>query len=91
MPDEAGRTLVHEIIYAELCRGIIQPESKAAYLEVIGRLRAEGADSVILGCTEVTLLVGQLDTDLPVFDTTAIHAQAGVEFIVRINTVAAES
>jgi len=46
---------------------------------------------VILGCTEVTLLVGQLDTDLPVFDTTAIHAQAGVEFIVGINTVAAES
>ncbi len=91
VPDEAGRTLVHEIIYEELCRGIIRSESKAAYLEVIGRLRAEGADSVILGCTEVTLLVGQLDTDLPVFDTTAIHAQAGVEFIVRINTVAAES
>ena len=91
VPDEAGRTLVHEVIYGELCRGIIRPESKAAYLEVIGRLREEGADSVILGCTEVTLLVGQLDTDLPVFDTTAIHAQAGVEFIVEMNIAAAES
>ncbi len=91
VPDEAGRTLVHEVIYGELCRGIIRPESKAAYLEVIGRLREEGADSVILGCTEVTLLVGQLDTDLPVFDTTAIHANAGVEFIVGENTVAAVS
>jgi len=91
VPDEAGRALVHEVIYAELCRGIIRPASKAAYLDVIGRLRGEGADSVILGCTEVTLLVGQLDTDLPVFDTTAIHAQAGVEFIVGNDNLAAAS
>jgi aspartate racemase len=89
VPDEAGRTLVHEVIYGELCRGIVRPESKAAYLEVIGRLRAEGADSVIMGCTEVTLLIGQPDIDLPVFDTTAIHAQAGLEFILKSDSVAA--
>ena len=82
VPDEPGRTLVHDVIYDELCRGIIQPRSKEGYLEVIERLRAEGADGVILGCTEITLLIGQSDTDLPVFDTTALHAEAGVDFVV---------
>ena len=81
IPDEPGRALVHEVIYDELCRGIIQPRSKEAYLEVIEQLRAEGADGVILGCTEITLLIGQSDTNLPAFDTTAIHAEAGVEFL----------
>ena len=82
IPDEAGRALVHQVIYDELCRGIIQPRSRQAYLDVIERLRAEGADGVILGCTEITLLIGQSDTDLPVFDTTALHAEAGVEFML---------
>jgi aspartate racemase len=91
VPDAAGRSVVHEVIYAELCRGIIRPESKVAYLEVIERLRARGADAVILGCTEVTLLVGKNDTDLPVFDTTALHDQAGVEFVVGAGAGAAAS
>jgi len=91
VPDEAGRTLVHEVIYDEFCRGIIRPESKRAYLGVIERLRAAGADGVILGCTEVALLVGQSDIELPVFDTTAIHAKAGVEFMVGNGTMAAQS
>ena len=81
IPDEPGRALVHDVIYDELCRGIIQPRSRNAYLEVIERLRAEGADGVILGCTEITLLIGQSDTNLPVFDATALHAEAGVEFL----------
>jgi len=80
VPDERGRDLVHRIIYEELCRGVASPESKAAYLDEIERLRWAGADGVILGCTEITMLIGAADTDLPVFDTTRIHAEAAMEF-----------
>lgn len=82
VPDAADRAMVHGVIYDELCRGIVRTQSKKAYLEVIERLRGEGVDGVILGCTEITLLLDPSDTTLPVFDTTAIHADAGVEFIV---------
>ena len=85
VPDERGRALVHDVIYDELCRGVMRPESKAAYLQAVAALRREGADGVILGCTEITMLIGQDDTDLPVFDTTALHAKAGVSFIVGEN------
>lgn len=80
VPDEAGRAKVHGIIYDELCRGIAKPESKAVYLDEIARLRSQGADGVILGCTEITMLIGQPDFDIPVFDTTAIHAEAAIAF-----------
>jgi aspartate racemase len=80
VPDERGRGLVHRIIYEELCRGVTSLESKAAYLDEIERLRRAGADGVILGCTEITMLIGAGDTDLPVFDTTRIHAEAAMEF-----------
>jgi aspartate racemase len=80
IPDEEGRALVHRIIYEELCRGEVKPESKAAYVEQIDNLRRAGADSVILGCTEITMLIGPKDTELPVFDTTRIHAEAAMDF-----------
>lgn len=80
VPDEAGRAKVHGIIYDELCRGLVKPESKAVYLDEIARLRSGGADGVILGCTEITMLIGQPDFDIPVFDTTAIHAEAAIAF-----------
>ena len=80
VPDKDGRALVHRVIYEELCRGETKPESKAAYLEQIKRLRCAGADSVILGCTEITMLIGPDDTELPVFDTTRIHAEAAMDF-----------
>ena len=80
VPDEAGREIVHRIIYEELCRGVVRPDSKAAYLDLIAGLAAAGADSVILGCTEITMLIGQDDLDLPVFDTTRIHAERAMEF-----------
>lgn len=80
VPDEAGRSVVHGIIYNELCQGIVRPESKAAYLAEIASLSRQGADSVILGCTEVGMLIGQQDVDLPVFDTTEIHATAAVDY-----------
>ncbi len=80
VPDDAGRETVHRIIYEELCRGVVRPDAKAAYLGLIAGLAAAGADSVILGCTEITMLIGQGDVDLPVFDTTRIHAESAMEF-----------
>ncbi len=74
-PNEADRAAVHRVIYDELCLGAIKPESKRAYLDVIQRLIADGAQGVIAGCTEITLLVKQDDIGVPYFDTTAIHAQ----------------
>ena len=59
---------------------MVRSESKAAYLDEIVRLRSAGADGVILGCTEIAMLVGQADLDLPVFDTTRIHAEAAIDF-----------
>jgi aspartate racemase len=79
VPGEAGRRLVHEIIYEELCQGLVRAESKAACLKEIEKLRRAGADGVILGCTELTMLIGQGDLDLPVFDTTRIHAEAAID------------
>jgi aspartate racemase len=80
LPDWAGRKVVHGIIYEELCRGVVRPESKARYLAEIGRLRQKGADAVILGCTEIGMLIGQADLELPVFDTTRLHAEAAMDF-----------
>jgi len=80
VPDEAGKVLVHGIIYDELCRGIVNPCSKAACLDQIAQLSRHGADSIILGCTEVGMLIGQQDVGLPVFDTTTVHATAAVDF-----------
>ena len=79
-PGADERALVHEVIYTELCQGVVKPESKARYLEIIQNLHARGAQAVILGCTEIALLVQQKDTDIPLYDTTGIHARRGVEF-----------
>ncbi|SOZ64409.1 putative racemase [Cupriavidus taiwanensis] len=78
VPDLAGRERVHDIIYDELCHGIVRDDARADYQRIIAALAAQGAEGVILGCTEITLLIGQEDVALPVFDTTALHAQAGV-------------
>ncbi len=78
VPNARGRQVVHDIIYDELCLGVVKDVSRAAYLGIIEDLRSRGAQGVILGCTEITLLIGQADTDLPVLDTTRIHAEAAV-------------
>ncbi|TWB56067.1 aspartate/glutamate racemase family protein [Nitrospirillum viridazoti] len=80
VPDAAGRDTVHRVIYEELCRGIVLPDSKAAILAEVDRLRAAGADGVILGCTEIGMIMGQGDSDLPVFDTTRLHAEMAMDF-----------
>ncbi len=79
-PPPQDRELVHGIIYDELCLGIIQADSRGVYQRIIGELAAQGAEGVILGCTEITLLIKQADSALPVFDTTALHAASAVEF-----------
>lgn len=79
LPDEAERNSVHEIIYHELCVGVIREESKQRYVQIIERLVEQGAEAVILGCTEIGLLISAEDSPVPVFDTTAIHARIAVE------------
>ncbi|KSB89941.1 aspartate racemase [Caulobacter vibrioides] len=78
-PGEADRALVHRVIYEELVAGVVRDDSRQAYREVIGRLAAAGAEGIILGCTEIMLLVGADDSPVPVFDTTTLHALAAVD------------
>ena len=79
VPDAADRDLVHRVIYDELCLGVIKPASRDAYRAVMQRLVAQGAQALVLGCTEVSLLVGPDDAGVPLFDTTALHAVAAAE------------
>lgn len=80
VPGPQERALVHRVIYDELCLGQIRPASRAAYREIIERLAEEGAEGIILGCTEIGMLVAPGDSPLPLFDTTRIHAEAAVDF-----------
>lgn len=77
-PDEADQKLVHEVIYHELCLGEIKPESRLRYRAIMQKLVAQGAEAIILGCTEITLLVDATDASVPLFDTTLIHAEDAV-------------
>ena len=79
VPDADDRALVHRVIYEELCLGVVRPESRAAYVAVIDRLAAAGAEGVVLGCTEIELLIDQDDVDLPVFPTTRLHVEAALD------------
>ena len=82
IPAEGDRKLVHQVIYEELCLGQINPESRLAYQQIIAGLVAQGAEGVILGCTEIGLLVQPEDAAVPLFDTTAIHARAAVDWML---------
>ncbi|MGW0909854.1 aspartate/glutamate racemase family protein [Streptomyces sp. NPDC002853] len=78
VPDGAGRALVHRVIYEELCLGVVHEASRVGYQNVIEDLVREGAEGVILGCTEIELLIGQEHSPVPVFPTTRLHAEAAV-------------
>ncbi|MBW2238866.1 MAG: aspartate/glutamate racemase family protein [Deltaproteobacteria bacterium] len=82
VPNKEDRQIVHKIIYQELCLGKIQAGSKAEYLRIIDLLANKGAEAVILGCTEIGMLVNQNDTKVKLFDTTAIHAEKAVEYAI---------
>ena len=76
VPGPEDRETVHRIIYQELCLGVVTAESRSVYGGIIAKLAAQGAQAIILGCTEISLLVTQQDSAVPLFDTTAIHARA---------------
>lgn len=82
-PNAADREIIHRVIFEELGLGILRPESKAAYLRIIDDLVAQGAQGVILGCTEIGLLVKPEDHPTPLFDTTRIHAEAAVDWALQ--------
>lgn len=79
VPPAAGRDIVHQIIYEELCLGLVKDASRARYIRIMNDLGAQGAEGIIAGCTEIIMLVQQRHIGLPLFDTTAIHAEAAVE------------
>ena len=80
IPDTDDRQCVHDVIYDELCVGRIEMDSKQRYLDIMARLQDRGAEGIILGCTEIGLLVQQADTRVPLFDTARIHAEAAVAY-----------
>ncbi len=79
VPESEDRETIHRIIYEELCLGVVKPESRSEYRRIMGRLASQGAQAIILGCTEISLLVDQQDSEVPLFDTTAIHARVAAE------------
>ena len=83
VPEEPDRTMIHDVIYAELVRGVVSPDSKRQYLRAIDRLVESGAEGVIAGCTEIELLVGPEDVRVPYFPTAYLHAQAAARFALE--------
>ena len=80
IPDEDDIRIVNDVIFDELCCGIVKDSSREAYSKIISKLKDKGADSVILGCTEIGILIRQEDSPLPIFDTTVIHAESAARF-----------
>jgi aspartate racemase len=83
IPEESERTLIHNTIYGELVHGIIRNESREEFRKIIVSLEKRGAEGVILGCTEIPLLISQADSQIPVFETTIIHAEKAVEWALK--------
>ena len=82
VPDEAERADVHRIIYGELCLNVVNDSSRARYRDVMDRLAQRGAEGIILGCTEIGLLVGADDSPVPLYDTAAVHAERAVDWML---------
>ena len=87
IPDDRERQFIHKIIYNELCQGLIKKETKVEFIKIIDHLVSRGAQGIILGCTEIPLLVKQHDCAIPLFDTTTLHARAAVEFALEQSPV----
>jgi len=87
IPNEEDRKIVHDVIYNELCKGDFKEASKDKYIQIINRLYKQGAEGIILGCTEIPLLVKQEDTFVPLFDSTLLHAKAAVDFAFRNSSI----
>lgn len=85
IPGEKDRAIVHNVIYHELCLGKVRSESKAEYLRIVDALSAQGAEAVILGCTEIGMLIDQTETNVRLLDTTAVHAEKAVQYATKVN------
>ena len=83
VPDEDSRALVHQVIYQELCMGVVKPDSRLQYQQIMADLVVQGAEAIILGCTEIALLVSAEDCAVPLFDTTFLHAQKAADFALE--------
>ena len=83
IPDKNDIEIINKVIYDELCLGIINPESKVKYLEIVKTLKQKGAEGIILGCTEIGLLIKSEDTDVPLFDTALIHAEQAAIYSIK--------
>ena len=83
VPSEGSRQFVHDVIYRELCHGVIRQKSRERYQEIIRELEGAGAESIVLGCTEIELLISEKDSDLPIHASTTLHACAAVDFALR--------
>jgi len=82
IPEREDREMVHRVIYQELCRGIVDDRSRGAYLKVMDGLVKGGTQAIVLGCTEIGLLVGEADTQIPLYDTARLHAEATVRWML---------
>lgn len=80
IPEKEDRMYIHQVIYDELVKGKVLPESKRGFIAIISKLISQGVQGIILGCTEIGLLVAEKDCPIPIFDTTRIHAEAAVDF-----------
>ena len=85
IPDESERKIVHDVIFNELCLGQVREKSRMEYRRVAEKLAGRGAEAIILGCTEISLLLRSKDTGLRLYDTTALHAERGVREVVAEN------
>ena len=83
IPDKNDIEIINEVIYDELCLGTINSDSKKKFLEIVDKLRSKGAEGIILGCTEIGLLIKNEDTDVPLFDTAIIHAEQAAMYSIK--------
>jgi aspartate racemase len=87
IPDSSDRDFIHATIFNEFTKGIFKDETKKKYIDIIAKLKRDGAEGVIFGCTEIGLLITQDDSNITVFDTTAIHSKAAVDFALSTELV----
>ncbi|AOZ94409.1 aspartate/glutamate racemase family protein [Paenibacillus crassostreae] len=89
VPDKHGREVVHKVIYEELCKGQIIPNSRDLYMRIMNQMVVDGAEGIILGCTEITLLIKPEHATVPIFDTTFLHANKAVDFSITTEDILA--
>lgn len=83
VPNDSDRAVVHQVIYEELCKGIVKDSSRGRYLQIIKELVENGAEGIVLGCTEIGMLIRQADVSVPIFDTTTLHAESAIDFALN--------